>query len=114
VYRVPGVRPRGGQPGPAYGLQRLPFDPSAQPPPVAGAVWDCYVSLVEDPELEVVEMEDHDERVPFVFAMPADRTGPLVDEGEDDISLSDTFRPPLPDICVWGRRGDSHLGRRLQ
>ena len=33
---------------------------------------DCYVSPVEDPELDVVEMEDHEE-VPFVFAMPADR-----------------------------------------
>jgi len=37
---------------------------------------DCYVSPVEDQELDVVEMEDHEEGVPFVFAIPADRAGP--------------------------------------
>ena len=53
---------------------------------------DCYVPPMEDPELEVVEKEDRDEGVPFVFAMPADRTGPLVGERDDDddnTSLSD-------------------------
>jgi len=35
-------------------------------------------------------MEEHDEGVPFVFAMPADRTGPLVGERDDNTSLSDT------------------------
>ena len=45
---------------------------------------DCYVSPVEDPEVDVVEMEDHEEGVPFVFAMPADRAGPLLGERDDD------------------------------
>jgi len=52
-----------------------------------------YVSPeeAEDPDLEVVDMEEHDEGVPFVFAMPADGTGPLVGErDDDDTSLSDT------------------------
>jgi len=40
---------------------------------------DCYVSPVEDPE--VVEMEVHKEGVPFVFAISADRAGPLVGRG---------------------------------
>ena len=35
----------------------------------------CYVSPVEDPELDVVEMEDLEQGVPFVFAIPAAGSG---------------------------------------
>jgi len=44
----------------------------------------CYVSPVEDPELDVVEMEDLVQGVPFVFAIPAARTGPGIGEEDDD------------------------------
>ena len=43
---------------------------------------------MEDPELDVVEMEDHEEGVPFVFAIPADWAGPLVGERDDDGNTS--------------------------
>ncbi|KAL3042075.1 hypothetical protein OYC64_020096 [Pagothenia borchgrevinki] len=48
----------------------------------------CYVSPVEDPELNVVEMEDLEQGVPFVFAIPAARTGPGIGEGDDDDDTS--------------------------
>ena len=46
---------------------------------------------VEDPDLEVVDMDDLDD-VPFEFALPRDRVVDFV-EGEDDedVSLSVTF-----------------------
>ena len=49
-----------------------------------------YVSPeeAEDWDLKVVEMEEQDAGVPFVFAMPAGRAAPFVEE-EDDASLSD-------------------------
>ena len=39
----------------------------------------------------VVEMEEHDDGVPFVFAMPADRAAPVVGgrDDDDDTTLSD-------------------------
>jgi len=50
-----------------------------------------YVSPeeAEDQDLEVVEMEEQDVGVPFVFAMPAGRAGPGRQEDDDVTSLSD-------------------------
>jgi len=45
----------------------------------------------------VVEMEEQDVGVPFVFAMPAGQASPFVEkEDDDDTSLSDVSggRPP--------------------
>jgi len=47
-----------------------------------------YVSPVEDPELNLVEMEDLEEGVPFVYAIPADRAGPSVGERDNDYNTS--------------------------
>ncbi|KAL3060909.1 hypothetical protein OYC64_009175 [Pagothenia borchgrevinki] len=64
-------------------------------------------------DVEVVEMDEEDGEVPFVFALPASRAAPLVEEGEDeeDFSLVGRFwqRGATTPICQSGfPDGDGH------
>ena len=63
----------------------------------------CYVSPVEDPELDMVEMEDLEQGVPFVFAIPAGRTSPGVGERDDDDDTSS--------LGISGNRQEGHQQR---